>query len=495
MGGTPPETVHLPNPLLAEPAGSLVASEPTPEVLMKQLDDVPEWHPIPVNYPPQFPDNYPPEFPTLDTDALYRVYNRRKNKVLDWLGDAAIEAAIYLAMYPTLSACAQPITASMGNLCNALASKSFLSHLPLLYGLQLQLPDARRADKERSPFPNMKRMGDLFEGVVGVSLQRCGYSMTLRWLHSLFQPWVAHAHQREDTPFVSAVDKDLYQKRMRTLAGAPVAPRDERLISLDCLVVEAPLRIALHKGSISAAIGENSWEKLDITRLGLSGDYPHPPPLEALDPVILTAALTDTSYYLHFGEDVKFNEGYRSVGQHLLHLAATVLTVRLAPGSTSAQLDEIRISCTCFPVFALVGLMLNVHRHLRTVREAADSTCWISPAESAAAFCSLAGVTYLQVGWDGFLSWVSDILSPWILAAAAEKFLGDKGAQSRRAHRLKAQEKAAENRKQKKKQSKAALKLNQLQDRKSATDARSRYAGDSPAKSRHMKVRPRSSEC
>ncbi|KAJ7650098.1 hypothetical protein FB45DRAFT_9501 [Roridomyces roridus] len=485
MRRTPLETMtHLPNALLRDPIPErdLVPLDSTPEILMKQLDDLPytRWRKIPVDYPPKFPNNYPPEFPALDGDSLYKAYMRSEYKVLDWLGDAVIEAVLSLAMYPTLSACTQPIAPPMSELCSSLASNIFLCHLTLLYGLQLHDP---RTARGRPTFP--KRMGDIFEAIVGVCLQRRGYSVTLGWLQSLFDPWVSRAReQREGTPFVCGVDQSLYEHRMRVLTDVPLAPRDDRLLSLDCLVVDGTLRTALRGGDISAAIGDNCWEKLDVSRVHLSEEYPRLPPLEAVDPVFLTAALTDSTYYLHFGEDVAFNEGFRSLGQHFLHLAATVLVVRLSPRSSSSERDEIRAACTCRPLFALLGLTLNVHRHLRTVRGAADDTCWIAIGESAAAFCALAGVTYLHAGWDDFLGWANDMLSPWILAAAAEQFLGDKGAQSRRMHRLIAEAAAAEKKaavaeeKKQKREKHAALMLKQAQYRKSPSDARRRYAGD-----------------
>ncbi|KAJ7605655.1 hypothetical protein FB45DRAFT_1042040 [Roridomyces roridus] len=202
---------------------------------------------------------------------------------------------------------------------------------------------------------------------------------------------------------------------------------------------------ALRKNRIQEIIGDvRNWEALEARGVSLGKDYPPSLPVEVIESEFLTAALTDTGCRIHWGNDVRSDEGYRALGLHVYRAIATILPIQTRPCTTRADWDmslesETRTILTGCPLVARLALVYEVHRHLRIVRREGDDTYWISAGECAKAFYALVGLVFVERGWNIVLDWIRGLLSPWIAAVATGKLLGHAGAQSRHLARLEQQ--------------------------------------------------------
>ncbi|KAJ7782671.1 hypothetical protein B0H16DRAFT_464582 [Mycena metata] len=127
--------------------------------------------------------------------------------------------------------------------------------------------------------------------------------------------------------------------------------------------------------------------------------------------------MTDVTYHEHFGSVP--NTGYRALGMRLCKLAVTALINTKFPCSTGLEKVILRAECLNKGLIARVGLMLNLHRHLRVLRAQEDETHYITAPQSRHAFEALVGALYIQIGWVEVLAWLETLFEPWLEAANA----------------------------------------------------------------------------
>ncbi|KAJ7781294.1 hypothetical protein B0H16DRAFT_1497862 [Mycena metata] len=412
-------------------------------------EDLSHWKPMPVEFPPVLPANYPDQLPAgLDGVSVLKRYTISELKVLAWLGDALVEAALYSSLYPSLDACDNPVRTAAPS---TLRSKGFLGHIALWYELQ-HLNLYWQYPNQKTAFPSAARMCHLFEALVGAAYFLAKPEPTMSWLRALFDPWVHSLSRQTPIAFVGDRERELYQARMSARAGMPLPPlRPVQANYGPTFYCDPSLLSAIRSNSLSTVVGP-AWMALDTSGVFLPDDYPPSPPLAGVD---VTMALTEFDYHLHFGDHIRFNEGYRSLGERLIKAAMSILPIADVRKDVAAELDEIRMACLGLPVLATLGLLLDVHRHLRTVRANDDDSCGISERQSANALSALAALTYVTVGksttpleaversdlrqgWSGMVEWLVPLLTPWFSAAAAGNFFGHVGAENHRRSRIEA---------------------------------------------------------
>ncbi|KAJ7475889.1 hypothetical protein FB451DRAFT_1245124 [Mycena latifolia] len=398
--------------------------------LLQQLDDV--WLPLTVQYP-DFPSDYPPNLPPfLDADTLCTAFDGFKNPVLEWLGDSFIAAALATCAHRSIAAWTPLLNDAV---IRYLASGHILAHMALLYGLQLH--DYSLADPQ---LPSMERMGDVFESLVGAAAGHLGGPLTLGWLEQLFEPWVKMLSETSD--FIpSALNgvqsaETKYKQRLSRMDEPPL-PLRPIVFKLDTVLTgQWPLSVACTEDIHALIAGyRHGWQQIDASRVCLPPGYPPPPPPpNSLN--LLTDALTDIFCRLQW-PGVTSNEKYRALGDQICYAVVTQLAVTKLPVATPAELDDVRLECTNRDLVARLGLLYNLHEHLRVLRGVKTPACVISPTQSRGALWALVGLIYDQVGWDRTMVWLDPLFSPWILAAADGTFRASSAAEAQRQDRIK----------------------------------------------------------
>ncbi|KAJ6531717.1 hypothetical protein B0H19DRAFT_1241949 [Mycena capillaripes] len=416
-----------------------VSPDSSPEALLQQLDGLSNWPALKNPYP-EFPKtDYPPKRPCeLPLDLLCAAYS--KNGALEWLGDAIIGAAALLCIYrfsrdPDYRALRTP------NIIAALVGRPFLGHLALLYGLQLHdyiLPSD-------GSMPSMERMCDIFESYVGAAVDIWGFLKTIQWLDDLFAPWMSDmctSNTMINPGKISKSARIKYVAWQYTMAEAEVEELEPLQIERRQILSYGQGEFVLPVASIedAKALLVNAlpkWTKLDLSAVLLPEIYP--PPLPVFDSIHLeplTDAMTDIFCRIHFGDHIQCQNGYRIVGQRLYRLAASKLAINNLPSATAAELDDARCECTNPALIARLGLVLNLHRHVRLLRRVKENAPQASVANCEDSFYALLGVMHLQLGWDSLIEWLDKLLSPWIVAAGNGTFRVSPLTQKKRDNRL-----------------------------------------------------------
>ncbi|KAJ7119039.1 hypothetical protein C8R44DRAFT_878554 [Mycena epipterygia] len=440
-----------------------VPPDSEPKDLLQQLDSLPNWEALKVEYPVFL--NYPPNLPRIDDDPgtdprpvftigenaavewlddelLRTVFTTGENAALEWLGDAVIGAAQALCIHRSTSAYHSQALRDCA-IVDILISKGFLAHLALLYGLQLY--DYLTPEAAGHRMPSMERTSDIFESYVGAAAVHFGFVKTIEWVERLFSPWVAKlcgtGDIRSAKPRKSA--RARYDAWKHKVPGASA-------MQLDPLVVEFPTgatnQVALPVASNQdvrtlLATALPRWtDDVDLSAIPLPVSYPPPPPaVNAAYLQPLTDAMTDILCRIYFGADVGCNDNYSVVGQRLYWLAVTKLALDRLPTATPAELNDVRLECTSEELMSRLALVLNLHRHLRVLRRVDEDAPWVDRSQCNEAFCSLVAVIYLHVDWDVLLQWLDALLTPWLLAAANGTLRVSLAAEHQRQFRLKQQ--------------------------------------------------------
>ncbi|KAJ7611666.1 hypothetical protein FB45DRAFT_313873 [Roridomyces roridus] len=327
-----PDSLCTPHLKYTIPQGVRQPLDAPPQNLLNhwQLDGEPNWKPIEQEYP-HFPTDYPPPFPEGIADSyISRAYLPQEDDPLEWLGDALIEAVMYYSVYPSASACTVPVDTTV---FSKLRSARFLSHIALLYGLQL---DDHEWPGQDFP-PPMERMCDIFEALVGAAGISLGYVRTFNWLCRLFAPWLENLVPASATGGITERDRKAYYQRTRNYQVTRLAPA---MVLNDGPRADPSLLSALRKNHIEKIIGDfRPWEYLDASKVSFGDDYPPVLPVHGIESEYLTAALTDSSCRIHWGEDIRYNGGFRALGTHLYKAVVTILPIEYQPHATSGDLD------------------------------------------------------------------------------------------------------------------------------------------------------------
>ncbi|KAJ7630447.1 hypothetical protein FB45DRAFT_1003556 [Roridomyces roridus] len=404
-------------------------------VLLAQLDRYPNWPPLKTMCP-SFSPTYPPKpLEPFSLQELRTIYTTGENATLEWLGDAMIGAAVHLCVHrftrdPDSRLLRTPeVTAYM-------SSEAFLAHIALLYGLHLH--DFRpRQYCNIGVMPSMVRMCDVFESYVGAGALRWGFEPTLRWLDALFRPWVAHLSTTETiAPKVTKTLRKDYEDWINKDPAGLISP-------LKPIVVENASETEITLASTSLVgrrrlllEGLPTWPVIAISAVVLPRDYPPSLPsfrLAHVEP--LSHAMTDVFCRVHFGEEIGCNMGYRMVGERLYQLVLTKVAIARLSSATPAELDEARMECMNPQLRARLALVLGLHNQIRVLCRTEDESKATSVVCCDALY-ALAAVFYLHLGWDVFVTWFEELLSPWVIAAGNETLRIDPAAESRRQTRL-----------------------------------------------------------
>ncbi|KAJ7603318.1 hypothetical protein FB45DRAFT_1071673 [Roridomyces roridus] len=407
-------------------------------VLLAQLDGYANWPPLKTMCS-SFPPTYPPmPLEPFSLSELRTIYTTGENAILEWLGDAMIAAAVYLCVHRLTKDPDSRALRSEG-VTGYMLSAPFLAHIALLYGLQLN--DHLPHHCHINVMPSMVRMSDIFEAYVGAGALRWGYEPTLRWLDTLFAPWAAHLSTTET--IVAKVTNTVRREYKDWINKDP----EGSISPLNPLVVEnvSDTEITLASASLPdrrrlLLNGLPTWPTVDLSTVVPPRDYPPLlPPFHSAHVPVLSDAMTDILCRVHFGEETGCNTGYRLVGERLYRLVLTKVAVARLSSATPAELDEARLECANPQLRARLALSLGLHNQVRTLRRDGDES-----KESSVVCChalyALASVIYLHLGWDVFVSWFEELLSPWIIAAGDETLRVDPAAESHRQNRLKQQQ-------------------------------------------------------
>ncbi|KAJ7766817.1 hypothetical protein B0H16DRAFT_373812 [Mycena metata] len=416
------------------PTRQRVSLAAPPHVLLRQLDNEkkPLWPPLELlARDPQFPHNYPPNIPafTNHPERLCLALTARQNKPLEWLGDAVVEAVLFCRLYDSDSKACAPVN---NDCVTPLVNTTFLGHLGLLYGIQLH--DVVPRGPDRRAVPSVARVCNSFEAVVGASMLEFGFADTEQWLGGLLDPWVQLFAPTSAEIFLNSDARTKYITVMRRLGASPLAQLRPVDLSVDSFL-ENPLSNLLAV-NISRQLGASgpAWVDVDVSGIVFPPGYPPSPPrLADVAPAALSAAMTDATYHTHFGSVP--NTGYGALGLRLCKLAVTALIVTRFDSASPEEKVILRAECLDEGVIARLGLVLNLHRHLRVVRSQEDETHYITALESKQAFEALVGAVYVAIGWTELFVWLEKLFMPWIQAANDGGLRSSAGAEGWRRER------------------------------------------------------------
>ncbi|KAJ7786466.1 hypothetical protein B0H16DRAFT_1490568 [Mycena metata] len=436
--GTPLQAIsHLlpPDHLLRAPLPSrfrISLDSPAPD-LLDQLNGEPNWPALKIKYP-TFETDYPPTMlhPRKEevawADLLCTAFTKGDNALLAWVGDALFAAALFDCAYDSVVNCARAIKPKMATL---LVSKLFMSHLGLLYGVQLH--EYARPHQDRSKLPAMHRVCETFEAWIGACAIHFGFPETITWVRQLLEPWVNTCLLRRSTSrrTFSIMAQSRCGRRIQTLHDSlPVSLPAPELRRHDLIPATA---LDVHRLDMSALLRgrDNGWDFVDVSGIFVPKDYPPPFSTDAFRHDALAAALTDASYSVYFGVEVPSNEGFRALGERVCKLVVTARISKI-PGHTVKELNSIRVKCLNHHVLGRLGLLLNVEQHLRILRAEDDHSHNISVDEAVDGFRALVGLSYLeQGGWSGLCEWLEPLFWPWIQGALDGTFEPPTGCKRR----------------------------------------------------------------
>ncbi|KAJ7713249.1 hypothetical protein B0H16DRAFT_1743493 [Mycena metata] len=418
-----------------------ISLDSTPRKLLTQLDheEDPPWPPLALLRDiPEFPSNYPPDIPsfTKQPRRLCTAFTSGENKALEWLGDSVIEIVLALCVYGTTTLASTPVKIDF---FTKLVGKDLLGHLGLLYGMQLH------DFQGRPELPAMERVCDSFEAVVGASLTTFGQSAdpsitaplnplkgfpeTFKWLGPLLDPWVKIYIVESPQTFVNSDGHKKYAQAIRRFQDVPIKQLSPVHLNAESFTPRSdPSQLSVQ--DVRSELGGGSgrtWVHIDASRVIFPPGYPYPPPgLAELEPAAVSAAMTDVGCHLHFG--VPPNTGYHTLGLRLCKMAVTKLAydkMCLSP----AQMVIIRKECLDEPLFARLGFLLKLHRHLRVLRSENDDSHFITAHQSREAFEALVGLVYLTIGWDRLFVWLEHLFLPCMEATRDGRLRASRGAQ------------------------------------------------------------------
>ncbi|KAJ7761059.1 hypothetical protein B0H16DRAFT_1884487 [Mycena metata] len=467
--------------LLRDPVPSRwrVPLDASPRGLLQQLDDETDtpWPPLGLlELNPDFPGNYPPEIPKFDDkpERLLTAFTSKRNKTLEWLGDAVVEAVLVSRVYSSPANASAPVST---HFFTKLIDKDMLGHLGLLYGMHLH--DFMPFVEDRAVLPAMERISDSFEAVVGASLLQFDFEKTCQWLGPLLDPWVHLFSGRGAGIFVSTENRNAYDKTIHRFNEVPVAPWRPANPSVRSFTHKDDIQLKLSAAGLLTELGTDgpAWDTVDASGVFFPPNYPPTPQgIADIEPTALTHAMTDIAYHIHFGDPP--NTGYRSLGLRLCKMAVTLLTVTKFE-TTPEHMVIMRAECLDGHLLARLGILYNLHRHLRVLRRANDDSYYISARESREAFEALVGVVYLTIGWPRLLIWLQELFLPWMEATDSGRLRASRSAECwrqaeeihmrKRAARIEAQRLKAAARAEEERQKAVALQAKKMRAHGAAT--------------------------
>nr|GAT52429.1 predicted protein [Mycena chlorophos] len=354
----------------------------TPAEILQQLDNEPGWASLEIPIP-DFDSDYPPKFPQIGSEICRKAFVPVERSVLEWLGDAVVEFALIECastsrpdLPPKRVSPRAMITESTEILQDIVAdhvTNNFLGHLALLYGIQLH----ERNHIHALVLPVMKTVSDVFEALIGAVAMDSGVPTAVKWLHTLFQPWVLGTIE--------------HRKSSAARHGRPTsAPPD------------IPIPIAPAHELFTCALP--GYQDRDLSRVILPPSYP--PPLVD-DAGTLESAILDGF----------FIDKQEFVGKTAYKLLITSLAIEQFPFASAAELDDIRWGCFDRMLLARLALLCGLHHRLRPFVPNAREERWLfPPTQIQGALCALAGSQYSSGGWERLVATFRPLITPWIAA-------------------------------------------------------------------------------